>query len=1138
MKIDRCPIETDPEWQRILSETGGDRIEARKRWEEEEFYKDDKRNEYKEIEEEGDVTRKAEPTRADIEQDKVTRLVENIRIYLEKKIKVLERTKIQNQKEKIKETKDLINILEQLEGIESINVFVKDAFNKSKQAHKHFNFVINKIQNGQLTRKEAINELIAMQEFANRYSIIDEIQKSDVLKFFSTPVDIDKMSDQTDAELTPQQMLSFTKSVRDNIKTKFISEGIPLMADFLLDYKPMGVDEKIKKEVFQLQKKIEMIRNNSKNSPEFIAKKTEEIQERIDTILNFTLDKKSMIEVLEKATKDTSVFDYLTQPLISSPDSALGLFARAVKTEMETARLEDIDFRKRAAKAFNEYKASVGSTLRDNPAKFNEGLYEEITVPRIDPETGEYIKTKEGRIILDKRMAFVQKYDQSAFHKEKARMFQSLDKKPTNPTDAREWFAKVSEWFDQNTVPKSQAEINEVLKQKELERNRGLLTEEEYQDWRRENLKLDQNDNIVGYKYGKAGELVVPSDKYINKKWLALYDMNGNPLNPKGKYHKFLVEEYLKSQEMLPEISRLGYILPSIEKTDGERLIAKGPLNLAKNIGSELINVKAYDVEYGVDLGLGEEGNKFLPVYYVQPMDPEDTSLNLMRSVLMFGSMANNYNALNNIYSEISLFKEIIGEREIAQTNAKGIPIIDSIANRLGYERFLKKNASNFSARRVNDFIDMVIFGESKARFEVAGIAVDKIVDKMMNFSSIATLSLDLLKGMNNNLQGNVQLLIEAASGEFFNVRDLGRGKKEYWANIPQMLSDFGKFTPESLMGQLIEQYDPMQGEYKDQFGKVVTGSVANKLFSTDTIFFNLHFGEHEIQVSTLFAMLNSRKVIDKESGQEITLMEAYKKYGVDQIKNKTDFTEEMRLDVQNKIHALNKRLHGIYNNFDKSVAQKHTLGRLAFMYRKFLVPSYTRRFKKLGMDQELGSMTEGFYRTFWNQFAKDIVTFKSGITTKWAGLSDFEKAQVRRTLTELGFILALTALVTVLLSMVDDDDEEELKKSYMYNFTLYQAIRLRSETQQYLPGFGFKDAYRIVKSPTAMTSTVDNMIKFTDQFLFTWDDEKLVYQRKAGVWNAGDNKSWAYFLKLIGYTGNNITPEQAVKNFQAALNK
>jgi hypothetical protein len=70
------------------------------------------------------------------------------------------------------------------------------------------------------------------------------------------------------------------------------------------------------------------------------------------------------------------------------------------------------------------------------------------------------------------------------------------------------------------------------------------------------------------------------------------------------------------------------------------------------------------------------------------------------------------------------------------------------------------------------------------------------------------------------------------------------------------------------------------------------------------------------------------------------------------------------------------------------------------------------------------------------------------------------------------------------------------------------------------------------------MTSTLDRVIKFVDQFVFTWNPEELEYQRKTGVWEKGDNKSWAYFLKLIGYSGNNIKPDQAIKSFEAALNR
>jgi len=91
----------------------------------------------------------------------------------------------------------------------------------------------------------------------------------------------------------------------------------------------------------------------------------------------------------------------------------------------------------------------------------------------------------------------------------------------------------------------------------------------------------------------------------------------------------------------------------------------------------------------------------------------------------------------------------------------------------------------------------------------------------------------------------------------------------------------------------------------------------------------------------------------------------------------------------------------------------------------------------------------------------------------------------------------------------------------------------MRSETASYISPL---DAYRIFKSPTAAVSTAERLIRFGDQLLFTWDPEKLDYQRREGIWEKGDNKSWAYFLKLIGLTGYNITPETAVESFKGTI--
>ena len=107
--------------------------------------------------------------------------------------------------------------------------------------------------------------------------------------------------------------------------------------------------------------------------------------------------------------------------------------------------------------------------------------------------------------------------------------------------------------------------------------------------------------------------------------------------------------------------------------------------------------------------------------------------------------------------------------------------------------------------------------------------------------------------------------------------------------------------------------------------------------------------------------------------------------------------------------------------------------------------------------------------------------------------------------------------------------DDEDLKDSYLYNFVLYEAIRMRSETFQYLNP---KDAYRTIKSPSAALSTVSRVARFTGQIV-PWEITET-YKRKQGIWEKGDNKAWAYFVKMIGLPGYNISPREAVKVYES----
>jgi len=1145
-----CPNESSQEWKDILAEVNGNRKRALELWEEKEKLRnDDDLNE--EIDDENfEDFQETIPDPIEEEDDtKLKRLTDRIVLYLEKQMVILKNKQVKNADLKKKRLKALTENVKAAQGVESINLFIEDAYMKSKQAKSLFNIILREKDN--MSNQELIEKLSIINNFANDYSILDELSKEDIGEFFSNQIPDSK----AEADYTAQDKLTQAIAIRDNIKKKFITEGIPLMADFLLDYKSLSLEEDLSVEIEAIKKQIDAITVSTTVSPKWKESKIAYLNNRLEQLQSFSLDKKGMINILNMATRDQGVLEYLTSPLISAENSALSLFAKAIKSELEDARIKDVKVRREVAEKFEAFLKSTGGN-RDNVEKLYEGMYETYETP-MRTLAGEIVTDENGQPVMTKRMAFVQKFDMNKYNTAIRNFFKEIGPKPVVEEDSpanvkaelKEWNRKVGEWFRDNSQPLPEDQRNEIIAAKQREMAMGFLTELEYEAWYESVVGYNRSTGETYYKK----ELSMPSDKYLNQKWLDMYNMNGTPKNAKGEYHKYLTDLYFESQSKLPEAQRREFIIPSIEKQNFERMYTNGILNVGQNTVKEAVAIQAYDIEYGV-ANLSELGVKFIPVYYTQEMDTSDVSLDLTRSVLMFSAMSNRYDAMNQVHDEVNMLRTIIGERDVAETSAQGKTIKDAFAEKLGMTEYIKKNGESYSQKHLDAFIDMVVYGEMAKSLEIGKFSVDKITNKLLSYAAITTIAADLLKGTANFLQGNIQIAIEAAGAEFFNHKNLWKARGYYAKSIPSFLNDFRKPVPESFIGKLIEMYDPMQGNFRDKYGNYITASNFNKLFRTDTLFFNQYFGEHEIQVSTMLALMDATKVYDVDTKEELTLLQAHEKHGEDLIgkviipKKTTDgsfekdadgnivgreYTDKDRKDFMDRLHALNKRMHGVYNSFDKSTLQRHALGKLAFMYRKHLVPGFKRRWKRLTMDHELGKATEGYYITFWNTLMKDLIAYKFQINQAWSTYTPFQKAQIRKTLTELTIILSTWALILILSSLADDD--EDLKKSYMYNFVMYQAMRMRSETSSYANP---KDIWKNVKSPSAAISTVEKLIKFVDQFVFTWDPDKLEYKRKTGIYEKGDNKSWAYFLKLMGFTGNNITPEEAVKAYQGILNK
>jgi hypothetical protein len=1140
-----CPRKNSREWQAILAETHGNEEEAQRLWVEREFDTNPDLNEVVKDENYEDE-RQGEPGQEELEpNDDFSRLIQRIKIYINRQIEILNSKKIANKKYKQSKLKKLLTEMEALEGVASINIFVKDAYDKSLQVRARMNKLL--ANKGKMSSKEVMIELTGLNDFANSYSILDEIDSADILNYFTTASEQEMMG-----PITPQKMLTDAISIRQKVKEKVITQGIPLLAEFLVEYKSTLQDTTIADTVAALEKEIEDIQNNAKMPDEKKEKLIKEKQDRIKTFETFDVDQASIEKILKEASSDIGVLDFLISPLITSSDSALALFAKAIKSQLEFARQKDIKVRDSLVKAFEKYRA-VAPASSDNTAKFNEGIYEEVDIPIYDE--------KDEISGYRKEVQFVQKYDMSKFNKARSEFFKQLGalpkpvgEKPTKEEKAKSkaWWEARNKWYKENTQPRPKAERDAIILQMQTDRDNKLISQEDYEKWERKNIR-EYKGEVTYFE-----DLAVPADKYKSDKWNAMYDSNDVAKNEKGRYHAELLRIYQEAQDKLPESQQPGFRVPSVSKSDLERLMQNGIKDLIKTNVSEAVRLQSWDTEFALGT-LSEEDAKFLPVYYNQPIDAKDVTLDLASSVLLFSAMANKYEALNNVNAEISLMKTIVGARSVPVTNSKGQAVLDAFANKLGYEEYIRQNGESYSKKHLNAFIDMVIYGEMQKAEEIfGGLSLTKITNTAMSYSAITTIAADLLKGVANNLQGNIQVLIEAVGGQFFNRANLRRGKSFLAKNLPSILGDFGKPAPTSLVGKLVEKYDPMQGNFKDNYGKKISMGVANKLFRTDTLFFNQHFGEYEIQVSTMLALFDNIKVLDTQTNEEITLLQAYNIYGADEAQSKikiakmdskgqpvTDdqgnqvyvpFGETQRQDIQNRLHGLNKYMHGVYNDFDKGTLQKYSLGRLAIMWRKHVVPGYKRRFKRVSMDHEIGTPTEGYYRTFIMTMRSDLKQYKYNIIKNWSTYTPFQKAQISKVLTEISIILALTTLgfvLTRLLVNPDDDERDPIQNNYAYNFLLYETLRMRSETASYINPI---DAIRVMRSPSAMTSTIDRLIKFVNQVL-PWNITEE-YKRESGVWNKGDNKAWAAFVKLMGISGYNMDPEQAYKSFEASFFK
>lgn len=630
------------------------------------------------------------------------------------------------------------------------------------------------------------------------------------------------------------------------------------------------------------------------------------------------------------------------------------------------------------------------------------------------------------------------------------------------------------------------------------------------------------------WKYSNLKDYTDPKTKKIvkarNPEWDTFMKELGIPLDlpmykqmdevsksdkASAKLYTFLLEVAKDSDSKLPYSYRLGYRLPGVAKTSFERLRdGQSPSTYFKEEFKSGLFLRPEDVERGEAKEYKDELDRpkyFLPIHYTNRIEPQNQSYDLPTIYFKFWDTSNDYVNKREILAEMEMTKFFIENRLTKQLNVFGRPKKQrtKVDDDDGDEKNRPSvtNASNLAAQ-FEDWFEMAVYGRKSKDSSKIKISdnltfdVTKFIDMVNGYTSFNMLALNIAQGVANIGIGEAMQGIDAIAGEHISIKTLTKATAIYTKWLPGMLGDVGARVPQHIGTQLIERFNIMHTDIGDiDFSRK---TIIGQKLKADTLFFVQEMGEHWMQNRFLFGLLYDKKAYNSDGVEIGNILEMYEKGNIEYkklLKKKhgdkweDHYIAELRLpkemdlvqskwteaDQTNFMYFTKGKLtsmHGEYSDLGRVAAQRLAVGRMAYMFRKFVVPGVRRRYGRRHFSSRMDQFIEGNYRTtgrFFMSLIKDLKMFQlSLMSEKWAELNDHERANIKRTISELGILLTTIIIGTVAYNNKLDDDEDD----YMWGFLAYQAFRLKSELLFFTsPG----EAMTILRSPMASMSVLEN---------------------------------------------------------------
>lgn len=994
--------------------------------------------------------------------------------------------------------------------IEAIKIFQEFAISQTQYVYDRYS--VAKLKHDKLIRGEGggkaftLRDLDRWRDYVSGFAMLSELAE------LSEGIDIDTSEkEQGLQKILSKARLSEAVRQKDVIEKAYVEYGSGLVADFLTPHsKHIEAEFKdiVEREYNKLSVEEKALKSKEKYLKERLGVNQEEIASKTKALIK---------EELLKASRDINQAQRWIDNVLDSPDAVVSAMASAfveadfkarqeyhkvqdgmvkVVEDLEKFYTKDLGITKNIKGIYNFMleQDKSGNYTQNIVAPYMSNLWDDYNSYKKSLEDTDLSYDK----VQDHLMAWKEDnmpIDYTRFNRAKDSFYKDLIDKKIITRKEKEAIEVNSHWRNAN-----RKDVADIVSEEAA----SIVHE-----WFR--------DTIWRYR--------LPADIYKNSQWLELVEIAGGFSNmdiptqiktveenktndPRLAFYNYINKQNERLQKGVPYGHRLHNRLPSVLKDTGERAQDKqSPVSLVKHAINSSVNVLADEADRGERILTDESGKPvhFIPIYYTTNLKryyqneydnlsddkkskinrndyaikkaEENQSYDLASIYSRYYSSAINYKHKYAILPEMEMARYLVNERSTSSFDNKG----NIIKDLLGRD---KKTKADNLANQLNDWFESQIYGikeKEEGTIFWGTVDVAKTADTLNKYTALNLLGLNFITGTANVILGSTMQTIEAAGGHHYSIKDMSVANKIYFKNLPGIMGDIGTRKPSNKISLLLRKFDVLN-EYQGVDFK--RNTKFRQLLTTNTLFFTSHAGEHFMQTKVLLATLNKLHAIDSKGNDLGPMINQYSVVKGELVLNKevVNFSEKEQSLFEAKVRRVLSSLHGEYSEAGRVAVQRYALGRMAYMFRKFVVPGIRRRYQRKQVNNGMGEYVEGNYRTtgrFLHNFIKEYKWWQVTLmATEWKSINSWEKANIRKTLVETSFLLTAMLMSTVLINMKEDADDDD---KWLLSFLGYQALRLKTELGFFI---NISEAMKILRSPAASMSVIENTIKLLSQMM------------------------------------------------------